>query len=446
MSRSMRFASSVLLAMVLIVSIDAHGFPAFARKYGLRCSACHTNWPVLNDFGWRFKDNGYQLMNSHDAPIWQNPAYWPVTFRITPNWHRESTNKVQVDTAAGAGAGETRITQHGFDLTGLDILSGGTLEQNISFLLVPSSDETGAFHFESAWVRVDNLFKSPWLNIKFGKFELDNLISEKRIFAISANGGFYQLYHFVPPGDNNAFAQIGDNQLGLEWSGHSFNDHTRASAAVISSNDGNVDLQNANNYSGYFAVSQAFDLGGLGLQRAGAYLFVGEAPTYSLTNSISGTPAPIAGSSLGSKSFYREGVFGDFYFKRLDVAAYYQHGVDSKYFGTATAGNQALPLGAQSPSWNGGFVEPHFTLNPQMVFFQRSEWIRMSKQPLATNPGNQGNIDAYTFGARWYPIMTSRAGFALHSEYSHVRQRGVAPVSSTDLANSSVFLGADFDF
>ena len=43
---------------------------------------------MLNYFGQKFKDNGYQLMNDRDAPIWQNPGYWPVTFRITPIWHR----------------------------------------------------------------------------------------------------------------------------------------------------------------------------------------------------------------------------------------------------------------------------------------------------------------------------------------------------------------------
>lgn len=433
----------VLLAFLVLGSLQsASAIPAFARKYGLRCSACHVAWPMLNDFGWRFKDNGYQLMNDRDAPIWQNPAYWPVTFRITPNWHRESTDKVQVDTSTGQGAGEVQVTQHGFDNSGLDILTGGTLEKNLSFLLTPSADETGAFHFESVWVRFDNLLKSPWLNAKFGKFELDNFLSEKRIFSLSSNGGSYQLYHFIPIGDNNLFGQIGDNQLGVEWSGHSYNDHTRLSAALFSSSDGSPDLVNANSYSGYFTGSQAFDLGGLGLQRVGAYYFVGEAPTYALTNG----GVPIPGSSLGKKSFHREGVFGDFYFSKFDVAWYYQHGADDKYFGTSTPGNGTLPSGAQSPTWNGFFLEPHFTLNPQLVFFQRSEWVRMSQQALATNPSNLGNLNVYTFGLRWYPIMTSRAGFAFHSEYSWLRQRGTAPVSATDLTSSSVFLGTDFDF
>jgi hypothetical protein len=420
---------------------NAHAIPAFARKYGLRCSACHVAWPVLNDFGWRFKDNGYQLMNDRDAPIWQNPAYWPITLRITPNFHRESTNRVAVDPGQGFSTGEAQITQHGFDNSGLDILTGGTLEKNISFLLVPSADETGSFHFESVWVRLDNLLKSPWLNLRFGKFELDNFISEKRILNLSANGGSYQNYHFVPPGDNNMWAQLGDNQLGVEWSGHSANDRTRASAALISSSDGNPDLANANTYSGYFSASQAFDLGGLGLQRVGAYAFIGQAPTYSLT--AGGLPIP--GSSLGDKSFHREGVFGDFYISKADVAFYYQHGWDSRFFATSTPANGELPTGARAATWNGVFIEPHFTVNPQFVIFQRSEFVRMSQQAVPGTPSDLGNIDAYTFGYRWYPIMTSRAGFAWHNEYSWIRQRGTSP-NGADLSGSSLFFGFDFDF
>ena len=75
--------------------------PAFARKYGLPCSACHTAWPELNNFGQVFRDNGYQLMNDRDSPIWQNPSYFPITFRITPNWHREAADHQVIDAPDG---------------------------------------------------------------------------------------------------------------------------------------------------------------------------------------------------------------------------------------------------------------------------------------------------------------------------------------------------------
>src|SRR5690348_8531010 len=352
------------VCIVLGCAPSAFAIPAFARKYGLPCSACHEAWPKLNVFGQTFKDNGYQLMNDRDSPIWQNPSYWPVTFRITPNWHRESVSKVAVDVVNGVPGNqvERQINSHGFDLSGLDILTAGTLYNNVSFLLTPSSDNTGAFHFESAWVRFDNLLKSPWLNFKFGKFELDNVISEKRIMNLSNNSGSYQLYHFSPLYETqfanaNVFGQIGDNQLGMEVSGHSHSDRTRYAASLFSSNDGNVNLPNGNSYSTYLDIDHAFDAGKLGVDRFGAFAMYGAAPTYYLT--VGGSPLP--GTGLGSKNFSREGVWGLLYFKKLDFTLYFQHGSDSAYFGTGTPSNVPLPPGAQAPSWNGGFVETHYT-------------------------------------------------------------------------------------
>jgi hypothetical protein len=443
--------------VVLAFSNTAHALPAFARKYGLRCSACHEAWPMLNYFGQKFKDNGYQLMNDRDSPIWQNPSYWPATFRMTPNWHRESSDKVGVDSVIGDGTSppiERQVTSHGFDLSGLDFHTAGTLEKNFSFYLLPSSDPTGAFHFEQVFARLDNLLGSPWLNLKLGKFELDNLVSEKRILTLTSISGVYQTYHFIPVGDANIFGQIGDNQLGLEWMGHSANDRTRVSAALLSSNDGNVNLSYGNSYSGFFAASQAFDTGKLGVQRVGVYAMVGEAPTSYLTFQGS----PLLGTGFGNKSFHREGFVGLFYLDKLDFLVVTQHGWDNAWFGAGygdliggttllnnTPGT-TLPLGSRAPTWNGFMVETHYVYSPQLIFIQRSEWERMSQQANATLPSNLGNTDMYTFGFRWYPIMNPRAGFAWHNEYSWLRTRGTSPVSFTDLTSSSLMSGFDFDF
>jgi len=59
------------------------------------------------------------------------------------------------------------------------------------------------------WVRFDNLLKTPWLNLKFGRFEMDTLISEARTLTLSGNGGFYQSYHYLPAGDSNFFGGFG---------------------------------------------------------------------------------------------------------------------------------------------------------------------------------------------------------------------------------------------
>lgn len=472
---SLLAAAFALAFLIIGTSQSASAIPAFARKYGLRCSACHESWPMLNFFGQKFKDNGYQLMNDRDAPIWQNPGYWPVTFRIIPIWHRVSTAQVATDQSA---TGEQKITQSGFDLSGLDFHTGGTLEKNISFYVLPSSDATGAFHFETVMARLDNIGGSSWFNIKLGKFELDNLLSEKRILTLTGNGGVYQLYHFSPQGDGNIFGQMGDNQLGLEWLGHSANDRTRVSAALLSSNDGNVGLPyGAQSYSGYFTASQAFDFGKLGVSRFGAYAMVGEAPTIWLTQTAGTTLTVIPGSGTGNKSFSREGFVGQIYFgEHADVTVVTQHGEDSAWFGQGygdyldqvasnpgvttcppvcnATSTTTLPAGSRSPTWNGVLFEPHYVISPQAIILARWETIRMSQQangamvgPLGgAVPSNYGNISTYTVGARFNPFMTPRAGFAYHAEYNWLHQDGTGVVPGTNINTSELLAGFDFDF
>ena len=454
---SILFSALLLLFIALIDSSPARAIPAFARKYGMPCSSCHEAWPKLSPFGQQFKDNGFQMGNDRDAPIFQSPAYWPIAMRITPNWHLEHQDNVIVD----QGNGLANITTHGFDFGGLDILTEGTLAKNISFQLVPSSDETGAFHLEAVNVRFDNLLNSSWLNIKAGKFELDNLLSEKRILTLSANGSFYQNYHFQPwvaPGvasSSYAFG-IGDNQVGLEWMGHSKNDRTRISASLLSATDGNPDFQSGTGaaassaYEGFITASQAFQVGNLGLQRVGGFAYFGQATTFPKYTSGS---VPINGTGAGNEPYYRAGFIGMWYLKKLDVTTMYFYGHDSVYLGTNTpsnAGSAGLPAGSHAPSWNGALFETHYTFNPQMIFVNRYELIRMSQQALDTNPGDLGNIDALTFGFRYYPFVSSRAGLAFHNEYSIVWQRKIVVSPTTglpvDLTSSSLMFGLDFAF
>jgi hypothetical protein len=474
------FAALFLVPVVLTCSRPANALPAFARKYGLRCSACHESWPMLNYFGQKFKDNGYQLMNDRDAPIWQNPGYWPVTFRMTPMWHRVSTGKVDVDTYSSGGltglSAIQRVTSSGFDLSGLDFHTGGTLEKNFSFFLLPSSDSTGAFHFETVMARLDNLWGSSWLNVKLGKFELDNLLSEKRILTLTGNGGIYQLYHFIPAGDGNIFGQMGDNQLGVEVMGHSWNDRTRYSASLLSSNDGTTQLAYGNAYTGFFTFSQAFDTGKAGVQRLGFYAMAGDAPTTWITQGGGASLYPggaLGGNAAtGNKSFSREGFVGQFYFgPHVDLTVVTQHGEDSAWFGqgygdlidgVATGNNvtgTTLPVGAQNPTWNGVLLEPHYVYSPQLIFIGRYETIKMSQQAngagylgvgptgiTGPSPSNLGNITTYTIGYRYNPFMTSRAGFAWHNEYNWLHSDGTGPTPGSNINTSELLLGFDFDF
>jgi hypothetical protein len=440
---------AVTVSLLVGSSQQANAIPAFARKYGLPCSACHIGWPILNVFGQQFRDNGYQLGNDKDSPIYQNPAYWPITFRVTPQWHLESQTKVQIDDPTGATPGtEQTVTTHGFDLSGLDIWTAGTLYKNISFSVLPAMEEGDGFHFENAWVRFDNLLNSPWLNVKLGKFELDTLLSEKRFLTLSGVGGGWANYHFLPVGDINGFGGIGDNQMGLELSGHSKNSYSRYSVALLSSVDGAPGLTSAGQgntartYDVFVNVNEGFQAGGLGVQRVGLYAYVGQSPTYFLTSD--GVPV----EAKGNRSFSRVGAYGWWFLKDLDIETLYMHGQDNVYLGNGIPVNDpgGLPAGAVGPSWNGGFVEAHYTYNPQLIFTGRYELVHMSRQANPSLVPNLGNVDTWTIGYRWYPIMFSRAGLAFHNEYSQAKTGNTSVLTGSDQTIRSVMIGFDFDY
>jgi hypothetical protein len=318
----------------------------------------------------------------------------------------------------------------------------GTLYKDISFGFVPTVEDGAGVGIEAAFVRFNNLFKSPWANLKIGKFELDNMLSEKRSMMLSSNGGFYQSYHFVPVGDGTDFG-MGDNQIGAEWLGHSANSYTRFSVAVLGSTDGVPGLPSGKSYDGAFTLSHAFDAGRLGVERIGVYGYLGRRPTSGQT--VGGEPVP--GTGTDNKTFYRVGAVGDFFFGPFEVLPLFMHGSDSK----------ELAGGTRDATWNSGLVEFHYYVSPQLVFTQRDEIIRMSRQAVPGTPKKLGNIDAFTFGYRWYPIMFSRAGLAMVGEVSFTKTIGNVPLSedgvglpplspTTPVRSTSVLLALDFDF
>jgi hypothetical protein len=52
---------SCLLISALLHPFTAQATPAFARQTDLQCINCHTEFPILNDFGRSFKLGGYTL-------------------------------------------------------------------------------------------------------------------------------------------------------------------------------------------------------------------------------------------------------------------------------------------------------------------------------------------------------------------------------------------------
>ena len=148
--------------------------------------------------------------------------------------------------------------------------------------------------------------------------------------------------------------------------------------------------------------------------------------------------------------FYRAGVAGDFFLHKLEFLPLFMHANDNAYLASDTPNNQPLLVGARDASWNGGFLETHYYINQQLVLLQRVEAVRMSQQAFSDVPSTLGNVDAYSFGTRWYPFMFSRAGLAMVGEYSLAKTVSPGQLPSegatTNIWTSSVLFAVDFAF
>ena len=82
--------------------------------------------------------------------------------------------------------------------------------------------------------------------------------------------------------------------------------------------------------TGSLPLARLSKLGSLGVQRVGAFAYIGQAPTlFQFTQNGVG----VAGTGIGNKSFYRDGLIGMWYIKNLDITTMYFHGWDSAFLG-----------------------------------------------------------------------------------------------------------------
>jgi hypothetical protein len=426
------------VVVLLASSSPALAIPAFARKTGMRCTSCHESWPVLNDFGRAYRDNGYQLRLGKDDPTTQHPAYWPVAIRITP--HYEFNSLTHQDTLQGPKT----LSTGGVADAGMDLLTAGTLAPNASFLVVPTGFASdGAVNLESYWVYLSRVFfRSDWFNLRIGQHEVDLPASAHRSINLT---GSYLLYSYHPgPGSNVAAPfDLGTNQRGIEIAGHNRGSFLRYNLSIATANDtsGSRNAWDSPYYYGHVQKYWQRDSTFLSEVEVGAFGAYANYPTTSLLDS---SLAPIPGQGGDLKLSSRYGGEAQFWLGPLATPLHftlvYARGKDK----------QDLYLGAadQDGAWNGGFLEAIWVPSTDLLhwgIFGRYDVIRNSTQPVAADPKNLNDQDQITAGIKYTINFTNRAEYALHAEYSSDRMKGVA-FDGSDVRAATVFLGIDFAF
>jgi hypothetical protein len=398
----MKKLSTLIIAVSflgIILPPDSQAIPAFARKYGFNCNMCHTAYTKLNDFGQRFRDNGYQIPGQQGKEKNVFEIAPPVSLRLAFGYTTYNSNQG---------------TASGFNLYGFDFLAAGVMHKNISFLLIytpridmPSASflgpdslnstasQTGSL--ESVSLIFSNIIKDA-LNLRIGRFEpAYHVFSSKRSYYLMQP---YEIYSMMTP--NNSFA-FDDNQIGIEATGH-FRCGFKYAAGFINGNGGNPDNNNAKDI--YLNVMQTIGKGDgqSAGQRLGLFGYCGWQPL-----KLPGTVVGATGNTNGSdnKSFYRYGATGSFNWKTFNLEMMYMQGIDDRAFNTLES--------TKDYRYSGGFVELDYACLPnnRLVLSGLYNWIK----PPSYDSGRQ--LSAYSVLLRYYLGHWTAVNVAMHAEYTY---------------------------
>jgi len=392
------------LALGSLLPSTAAAVPVFARKYGVNCTLCHSAYPRLNDFGTRFRMNGYQLpgKESEERTVLETPA--PFAARISGGF--------DLVRQYGAASPED-VTQ--FRLEGLDLLSAGVLGRHLGYLAVyvpPIPAARGLAGQEGTLEMASAVFRhlgTSWLNLRVGRFEPAYVaFSAKRQLSASP----YEIYGFASPGG----PAMDETQEGLELWGWGRGGVRYAAGWVNGASSNLLRDVPADAYLRLWYV-----LGEGEGQTAGQRL--------GITGQV-GLARPQANQAAAREAFFRVAADASLNLRQWNLAL---QAVWTRDPASLWAAGGVAPSGTALDIW-GGFAELSFMPEVSWVLFARGDAVFVPPET------GRGEVLRTTAGARFYPVDN----LAVHLEYSYRREApaGTSPELTDHLATARV----DFAF
>jgi hypothetical protein len=370
----------VILTLLALLPRPVSAVPVFARKYGFNCTMCHSAYPQLNDFGARYRQNGYQLpgRENEERTVLEGPA--PVAMRASGGYTSVAYEGME---------GTSDLSE--FQMNGLDLLSAGLLGAGIGYLVVYPPEIAPAHGVESQTGTLEMasvIFADVvphWLDIRLGRFEPAYVAaSVKRRLSIAP----YEIYAY---GDAVGL-RLDETQTGIEVTGER-RGFSYAAGYVNGSSTNATDDGPADVYARVAMVIGAGE-GQTAGQRIGVMGFLGKA-----------RPAPALVDEEVDEScrsnLQRFGVDAALNYANARLAGQYIMGKDDKEL-------WGLPEDAE---FSGGFAELSYMPMTKLVGFARYGWV-------VTPENVDADITRLTCGVRYYFVDN----VATHVEYSQRRQ------------------------
>jgi hypothetical protein len=369
------------LGILLGGQVPARAIPAFARKYGFNCTMCHSNFPRLNDFGWRYRQNGYQLPGREDDDKTVLESLAPFAMRTSVGFNHDKFKNTP---------DSENVSQ--FQVNGLDILSGGLFRQHIGYFLIypPEIHGSSGVVAQSGTLEMGNVIfsnlGSTWLNLRAGRFEPAHVaFSGKRSLTFSP----YEIHDFGFPGGFT----MGETQDGLEFTGYGRRGWSYAAGWVNGSGTNESDDTPNDFYvraAKVFGEGEGFTAG----HKIGLTGYFGQArPDLALPHA-------------SRRNFTRFGADASLNFDHVNLALQFMTGRDQ-----GDLWGQASDF-----DFSGGFAEISYLPRTDVVSFARYDWV---STPSSLNQ----DISRWTLGGRYY----FADNLALHLEYSRRDQESGIP-------------------
>ncbi len=152
----------------------AYEIPAFARRYGMSCSACHDPFPRLTAFGDLFAGNGFRLASDEPARdtidtgdrLLELARDIPLAIRLDA--YIQSFNNGQTAT-------DLKLPYN------LKILSGGSISKKLSYYLYFFLFERGEVGgIEDAFVQVNDIGGQP-IDVAVGQFQVSDPMFKREL-------------------------------------------------------------------------------------------------------------------------------------------------------------------------------------------------------------------------------------------------------------------------
>ncbi|MCR4438446.1 MAG: hypothetical protein QHJ34_06100 [bacterium] len=179
-----------LLAGTALLPPSAQGIPAFARRYNLSCTTCHSPFPHTKPYGDDFAGQGFIIKENEkerdyvtagDPLLWVNKTF-PVAVRFDAFAVAEQDWPVRSDLQVPYG---------------LKLLSGGALYKNIGYYFYFFMSEAGEIAgIEDAYLHFDNVFGTG-LDVLVGQFQKCDPLMKRELRLTYED---YQVFKFRPGG------------------------------------------------------------------------------------------------------------------------------------------------------------------------------------------------------------------------------------------------------